>query len=116
MGTSVRLPANLRDAAALAAGMGLVESCTGLTVRGLRDALDAVAQRATLDEHHRSHPDTEPDLAEIALAAAELDGNALASRPDVIQRAAEDVVSLRDDPTPDDVLLYAAGLAAGPAA
>ncbi len=116
VGTSVRLPANLRDAASLAAEIGLVESTTELTVRGLRDALDAFAQRAILDEHYRSHPGARPDLAEVALAAAELDGMPLASRPDIIRRAADDVASLRDDPTPDDVLLYAAGLAAAPAA
>jgi hypothetical protein len=115
-GMSIRLPANLRDAAALASEMGFAESTTELTVRGIRDALDACAQRAILDEHYRSHPEVGPDLAEIALAAAELDGNALASRPDVIGRAAEDVMSLRNDPTPYDVLLYAAGVAAASAA
>ena len=48
----------------------------------------------------------------MALAAAELDGNPLARRPELIRQAAEAVAGLRDDPGPDDVLLYAAGLAA----
>lgn len=116
VGTSVRLPANLRDAAVVATELGLAESTTDLTVRGLRDLLEAFAQRAILDEHYRQHPDARPDLADIALATAELDGDPLAARPDVIRRAAEDVAALRTDPTSDDVLLYAAGLAAASAA
>lgn len=91
--------------------MGLVESTTELTVRGLRDALDAFAQRAVLDAHYRLHPTARPDLAEIALASAELDGNPLAGHPDLVRRAADDVAALRNDPSLDDVLLYAAGLA-----
>jgi hypothetical protein len=112
VGTSVRLPGNLRDAAVLAAELGLVASTTELTVRGLRDALEAFAQRAVLDAHYRSHPDARPDLAEIALAAAEIDGHPLAARPDLLRRAAAEVGLVRDNPGPDDVLLYAAGLAA----
>ncbi|MGQ0777968.1 MAG: RICIN domain-containing protein [Pseudonocardiales bacterium] len=41
-----------------------------LTVRGLRDALEAFAQRAVLDAHYRSHPGARPDLAEIAHSGA----------------------------------------------
>ena len=71
--------------------------------------------RAVLDAHYAAHPDARPHLAEIALAAAELDGNPLASRPELIRRAATDVVLLKDDPTPDDVLHYAAGISASTA-
>lgn len=110
--TSVRLPAPLRDAAALAAAMGLAGSTTELTVKGLRDTLEAFAQRAVLDAHYRAHPRARPDLFEVALAAAEIDGNPLAERPDLIRQAAEAVQALKADPEPDDVLLYAAGLAA----
>lgn len=112
VGTSVRLPTNLREAASVAAAMGLAGSTTELTVRGLREALNAFAQRAVLDAHYRVHPDARPDLGEIALAAAELDGNPVAGHPDLIRRAAAEIVTLRDDPSADDVLLYAAGLAA----
>lgn len=115
VGTSVRLPANLREAASLAAEMGLIESTTEVTVRGLRDTLDAFAQRAVLDAHYRSHPDARPDLAEIALATAQLDRNPLAQQPELIRRAAVDVAALKDEPSPDEVLLYAAGLAAAAA-
>ena len=109
--TSVRLPVRLRDAAAVAAEMGLASSTSELTVRGLRDTLEAFAQRAVLDAHYRAHPDLRPDLAEVALAAAELDGNPLAAHPELIRRAAEQILAIKADPTPDDVLLYAAGLA-----
>lgn len=110
--TSVRLPIRLRDAAAVAADMGLASSTSELTVRGLRDTLEAYAQRAVLDAHYRAHPEARPDLAEIALAAAEIDGNPLAAQPDLIRRAAQEIRAIKDDPAPDDVLLYAAGLAA----
>jgi len=110
--TSVRLPVCLRHAASVAAEMGLASSTSELTVRSLRDTLEGFAQRAVLAEHYRAHPEARPDLAEVALAAAELDGNPLAARPDLVQRAARDIRALRDDPGPDDVLLYAAGLAA----
>jgi hypothetical protein len=112
VGTSIRLPANLRDASAVAANMGLAGSTTELTVRGLRDALEAFAQRAVLDAHYQAHPGARPDLAEIAIAAAQIDGNPLASRPDLVERAAAEVGRIKDDAGPDDVLVYAAGLAA----
>jgi hypothetical protein len=111
VGTSVRLPVNLRDAAAVATELGMAASTTELTVRGLRDALEAFAQRAVLDAHYREHPHVRPALAEIALAAAELDGSPLAGRPDLVRRAAAEIVTIKDDPSADDVLLYAAGLA-----
>lgn len=70
---------------------------------------------AVLDAHYAAHPDARPDRADVALAAAEIDANPLAARPDLITRAAADVALLKDDPTPDDVLLYAAGLSASTA-
>ncbi|MGH3939552.1 MAG: hypothetical protein ACRDTG_13160 [Pseudonocardiaceae bacterium] len=112
VGTSVRLPVTLRDAAVVAAELGLAGSTTELTVRGLRDLLEAAARRAVLDAHYESHPNARPDLAEIALAAAQLDGNPLAARPELVRRATAEIVSIIDDPTPDEVLSYAAGLAA----
>jgi hypothetical protein len=112
VGTSVRIPTSLRDAAVLAAGMGLGASTTELTVRGLRDALEAFAQRAVLDSHYRSHPHVRPDLAEVALATAEIDGSDLAGQPELVRQAAAQIGAVKDDPTPEDVLLYAAGLRA----
>jgi hypothetical protein len=115
VGTSVRLPVNLRDAAAIAVDLGFAPSTTELTVRGLHDILDAFAMQAVLDAHYEAHPEVRPDLAEVALAAAEIDGNPLAGRPELIRRAAAEIRSVTDDPDPDDVLIYAAGLAAAAA-
>lgn len=112
VGTSVRLPVALRDAAAVAVEMGLAGSTTELTVRGLRDLLEATAQRAVLDAHYEIHPEVRPDLAEIALAAAQLDGHPLAEQPELVRRAAAEIVSVIEEPTPDEVLSFAAGLAA----
>jgi predicted DsbA family dithiol-disulfide isomerase len=116
IGTSVRLPVNLREAAGVAAELGLTGSTTELTVRALRDILEAFAQQAVLDAHYAEHPEVRPTLAETALAAAELDGNPLARRPDLVRRAASEVGAVKDDPDADDVLLFAAGLAAATAA
>ena len=113
VGTSVRIPIDLRDAAAIAAELGLADSITELTVHGLRDKLDAVANRAILEEHYRQYPEARPTLAEVALAGAYIDGNPLKDRPDLIERAAAEILAVNDDPDPDDVLHYAAGLASG---
>ena len=113
VGTSVRIPIDLRDAAAIAADMGLAGSITELTVRGLRDKLDAIAQRAALDEHYQQYPEARPTLAEVALATAQLDGNPLKDRPDLIELAANKVLELKKEPSPDDVLTYAAGYVSG---
>jgi len=110
VGTSIRLPSALRDAATVACEMGFTTSTTELTVQGLRDALDAIAQRLILDDHYRSYPEARPELAEIALAGAELDGSPLAQRPDLINRAATEILQIVERPTPDDVLIYAAAL------
>lgn len=111
VGTSLRLPAPLREAAALAADMGLTGSTTELAVRGLRDQLEALAQQAVLDAHYEAYPRARPSLAEIAQATADLDDDPLRHRPDVIVRAAEEIVGIKPGATPDDVLIYAAGLA-----
>lgn len=115
VGTSVRIPTALRDAAGLAIELGLAPSTTDLTVRGLRSVLEAFAQRAVLDEHYLAYPEARPDLAEISLAAAAIDGHPLADQPDLIRRAAEGIRDFVPDPTSDDVLAYAAGLAAAAA-
>lgn len=111
VGTSIRLPVNLRDAAVIATELGLATSTSELTVSGLRDVLVAFAQRAVLDDHYRSNPGARPSLSEVALAAAELDADPLVDRPDLIERAAREVIEVHPDASADDVLLYAAGLA-----
>lgn len=44
---------------------------------------------------------------------AELEADPLAQHPELIRRAAIDVAAMKDAPLPGEVLLYAAGLAAG---
>jgi hypothetical protein len=111
VGTSVRIPIDLRDAAAIASDLGLAGSITELTVRGLRDRLDAITQRAALDEHYQEYPEARPTLAEVALATAQLDGDPLKDHPELIERAATELLAKMNDPTPDQVLAYAGGLA-----
>lgn len=111
VGTSVRLPVALRDAAAVAVRAGLLPSVTEATARGLRVELEAVANRAVLEEHYRTHPGARPHRWEIALAAAELSGHPVAAHPELIRRAADELGRIVDDPSPDEVLAYAAGLA-----
>ncbi|MGQ0623966.1 MAG: hypothetical protein ACT4PP_04820 [Sporichthyaceae bacterium] len=112
VGTSVRLPADLREAVAISVELGLAESTTELTASGLRSALEAIAMRAVLDAHYDEYPATRPDLTDIAHALAQLEANPLAQRRDLIERAAGAIGSIRPDATADDVLSYAAGLAA----
>ena len=111
-GTSLRLPVALREAVAVARGLGLDASTTGLAVSGLRGVLDGFVNGLVLEEHYERHPEVRPELWEIALATAELDDDPLASQPELLRRAAEGVVARWPSATPDDVLRYAAGLAA----
>lgn len=112
-GTSVRLPDNLRQAAALAADMGLAGSLTELTVKGLRDVLEAISWRLALDEHYRQYPQARPSLAEVAKAAAAIDSNPIANEPQLIERAASWVAEHRPDGDADDVLWLATGMGLG---
>ncbi|MGH8993339.1 MAG: hypothetical protein ACRDZ7_17660 [Acidimicrobiia bacterium] len=109
--TSVRQPAALREAVKVAVELGLDPTANDAAVRALRDRLDTFAQRLALDAHYAAHPHTRPDLAARALAAARLDGDPLAAQPELLARAAREVVTLRPGASADDVLLYAAGLA-----
>ncbi len=66
--------------------------------------------QAALDEHFTAHPDARPSLADLAVAAAQLDGHPLASQPDVLRRAAEAIVERHPNADADDVLLWAEAL------
>jgi hypothetical protein len=106
--TSMRLPAKLREAAALATEhLGVAPSTTAYTAQLLRSDIEASLLAAVLEAHYEDVPSDRPSLAEIALGVAEIDGNPLAHRPDLITRAAEEIVATRPQATPDDVLLWA---------
>jgi hypothetical protein len=106
--TSMRIPTALRDAAALAVGaLGLAPSTTALAADALRATLEAAVVRAALDEHYEQFPASRPDLADLALAAARLDGHPLAAERARLRQAAEEVVEHHGDATPADVVLWA---------
>lgn len=106
--TSMRLPAALRDAAALAVQhLGVAGSTTSLTAAALRRALETAVTEAALEAHFVRHPHARPSLAEIALALAAQDGSPLADRPELVERAAAQVVANHPDADADDVLLWA---------
>jgi len=108
--SSVRQPVALKEALKVAVELGLDASANDATVQAVRDRLEAFAQRRALDAHYVAHPEARPSLAEIAQAAAELDGDPLAGQPALLRRAVEEVTALRPGATADDVLVYAAGL------
>jgi hypothetical protein len=106
--TSMRIPTALRDAAALAVDeLGAAPSTTALTTTALRSALEAVVMQAALDRHYDQHPTARPTLADLAIAAAELDGHPLAKRPGVLRKAAAEIIGRHPDAHADDVLLWA---------
>ena len=106
--TSMRIPAALRDAAALAVSdLGVAPSATALTTVALRAALEAVVMQAVLDDHYEHHPQARPDLGDLAVAAAELDGHPLAAQPERLRQAAAEIALDHPDASADDVLLWA---------
>jgi hypothetical protein len=106
--TSMRIPAALRDAAALAVNeLDLAPSTTVLTANALRAALEAVVMQAVLDRHYEEHPDARPTLADLAIAAAELDGHPLAGQPGLLRQSAAEVQQRHPEAGPEDVLLWA---------
>jgi hypothetical protein len=114
--TSMRLPIELRDAAALAVRhLGVSASTTSLTAAALRQLLETVVMEAALEAHFQDHPEVRPSLAEVASALAAQDGSVLAERPDLVERAAAEILERHPDADADDVLLWAeAQLAARP--
>lgn len=106
--TSMRIPTTLRDAAALAVReLGVAPSTTALTSAALRAALEAIVLQTVLDDHYERYPDARPDLGDLAIAAAELDGHPLAAEPERIRQAAAEVSARYPGADPEDVLLWA---------
>ena len=104
----MRIPTALRDAATLAVKeLGKAPSATALTTTALRATLGAVVMQAALDDHYERHPQARPDLGDLAIAAAELDGHPLAGQPGRLRRAAVEIAADHPDASPDDVLLWA---------
>jgi hypothetical protein len=114
--TSMRLPTALREAAALAVrDLGAAPSTTALTSAALRAMLEAIVMQAVLDAHYEQHPESRPSLADLSIAAAELDAHPLAARPELLRRAATELVRNHPYADADDVLLWAEARTAAPA-
>ncbi|MEO5679842.1 MAG: hypothetical protein ABIS47_09240 [Acidimicrobiales bacterium] len=112
VGTSMRIPTVLREAAEVAVSeLGAATSTTGLTTEALRIRLEAIVAEAALAGHYARHPHVRPSLAELALAAAELDGSPLAKQPDLIRHAAAAILDRHPDADADAALLWAEALA-----
>jgi hypothetical protein len=82
-------------------------SATALTTAALRSTLEAVVMQAALDEHYDRQPQARPDLSDLAIAAAELDGHPLAAEPERLRVAAAEIAASHPEASPDDVLLWA---------
>ncbi len=105
--TSMRIPKALREAAALAVSeLGIAPSATVLAANALRTMLEGVVVQAVLERHFEEYPELRPSLADLAIAAAEIDGNPLAQQPALIRRAAAEVQRRHPDAYPEDVLLW----------
>ncbi|HUC59767.1 MAG TPA: hypothetical protein VMA95_20375 [Streptosporangiaceae bacterium] len=106
--TSMRIPTALRDAAALAVKeLGVASSTTSLTTSALRSVLEAAVIQAVLDEHYQHHPEARPDLGDLAVAAAEIDGHPLSAEPDRLRSAAAEILVRHPGATAEDVVLWA---------
>lgn len=106
--TSMRIPTALRDAAALAVDeLGVASSATALTAKALQATLEAIVMQAVLDVHYEQNPEARPSLGDLAVAAAELDGNPMAAEPDRLRQAAAEIVAHHPEASADDVLLWA---------
>lgn len=110
--TSVRRPRSLDAALQAAVAMGWAPSANEGANRALRDELEAFALGAALDAHLAKHPGLTPDLAGVALAVAELRHDPLADSPDLVRSAADEIVKVKSDATPDDVLVWALSMQA----
>lgn len=56
-------------------------------LNAVRDRLEAFTQRLALDVHYERYPEARPSLAEIAIAAAQLDDSPLAHELELLHRA-----------------------------
>lgn len=104
----MRLPTAPRQAAALAVNeLGAAPSTTALTCTALRSMLEAIVMQAVLNEHYARYPEAHPSLADLAVAAAELDGHPLAAEPQLVRQAAAEIAQRHPYADTDDVLLWA---------
>jgi hypothetical protein len=105
--TSLRRPRALDEALQTAVALGWAPSANEGDNRALRISLEAFALGAALDAHLEAHPELEPDMADVAIAVAELRHDPLADTPELIRAAADEIIRVKADATADDVLVWA---------
>ncbi len=106
--TSMRVPVNLRDAAAVAvAELGAAQSITSLTVAGMRRSLEQIAFETGLELMYDNDPTLRPSLGEVAVALAEQLGSPFTSQPEMLERSAQELMARHPDADAYDVLLWA---------
>jgi hypothetical protein len=66
-----------------------------------------MVMQTALDDHYERYPQARPDLGDLAIAAAELDGHPLAGQPERLRQAAAEIAANHPGASPDDVLLWA---------
>lgn len=108
--TSVRQPSALREAVKLAVELGMDANTNDATVHAIRDRVEAFAQHLALEAHFQRHPEARPSLAELALAAAQLDAHPLAGDDELLRAAAAELGESMPDASGSDVLIYAMGM------
>lgn len=95
------------EQAALQRIIALLDSDESLTATVLQSMLEAIVMEAVLDQHYQSDPQSRPDLGDLAIAAAQIDGHPLAVHPEQLRQAATEITAGHPTATPDDVLLWA---------
>jgi hypothetical protein len=63
--------------------------------------------QAALDKHYEQYPELRPDLGDLAIAAAHLDGHPLAEQPALLRQSAAELSARHPHPEPEDVILWA---------
>lgn len=105
--TSVRRSRALDAAVSPAVELGWAPNANEGLNSLLRASLESFARDLALEEHLQEHPHLRPTLAELTIAMAEIDHNPLADEPELISRAAEEIVAVKPAADPDDVLVWA---------
>lgn len=108
--TSLRQPVALREAVKLAVELGMDANTNDATVHAIRDRVEMFAQHLALEAHFQRHPAARPTLAELAVAAAQLDAHPLADDEDLLRAAAAELGASMPDASGADVLIYAVGM------
>lgn len=84
--TSLRLPADLHEAASIATALGMDRSLTAATTRALRARIEAFLRERAIAEHLAAFPSDEPTLATVALRRVSGTDHPGAAVPDLVAR------------------------------